>query len=568
MEQEEIPFEIHRYDDDKEIRIKPLTGAEFLHPGQFFFYNIVEKADWSRLTPEGPTMVKIPLGVCGFVITLPTEIKRIKLKDGRPLKNSTRYTQLNYVFLQCERAEFDPKNKQFIIKPEYRIIPLDGQHHEDLLATIGRTTETSSTYPELPVSWDFIEEFRKHEIKPVDPVELYQRLITKISEYVDTTEDNIKVVALWTIGTYFYQLFDAYPFLFFYGLWQSGKTKMLTLLSLLSFLGCMDIDVSESSFFRMAEDFGMTLLIDETEYLREGETAKALKKLIYARYKKTGGYVQRVEGDKHKYVRNFKIYGPLAIASVRDVDPLIADRSIRIVLWRGKDREKMKKWPQKEDPEFQELRDDLYRLMLQYWKKVDQYYRELSDGWLVGREWELWRPLAAIAKLVGEEDIQRISETMSQQKQKMMLTEKIELVVLKALAQIVTEDGWYSNRKIREVLVDGLDEDEKNEMRKILSAKKLGEVISSFGFERRRTGSGYEYFLQREKVLDLAERWGISIEQRSLEEGQVEGQEEDDEAEETEAGGVCELCGRIAMKAYKVKGHYVCEYCLDDAYSL
>ena len=69
-------------------------------------------------------------------------------------------------------------------------------------------------------------------------------------------------------------------------------------------------------------------------------------------------------------------------------------------------------------------------------------------------------------------------------------------------------------------------------------------------------------------MLDLAERWGISIEQMSLEEGQVEGQEEDDEAEETEAGGVCELCGRIAMRAYKVKGHYVCEYCLDDAYSL
>jgi len=179
------------------------------------------------------------------------------------------------------------------------------------------------------------------------------------------------------------------------------------------------------------------------------------------------------------------------------------------------------------------------------------------DGWLVGREWELWRPLAAIAKLVGEEDVQRISETISRQKQQMMLAERMELQVLKALAKLVQSDAWYSNRQIREAVLEGLDEEERIEVKKMLTAERLGRIIGSFGFEKRRVSGGYEYYLSRDLVLDLAWRWGITVDQASL-----------DNAVEHDGGGICELCGRLAYKIYLVRGRYACEACRGDAETL
>ncbi|MEM4591750.1 MAG: hypothetical protein QW555_07980 [Nitrososphaerota archaeon] len=525
--------ETRRYiSDDKVIVIKPLN-VNLLHLGQFFGFT---NQHHLFLNPRERKIVA--MGYAGFVVTRIVTVKKVKEKP-RVKTLGEKYTQMNYILMVKE--EFD-KDDNIVLTPI--IEPIDGRHHEKLIQLINATGYLSTTYPEQVVSEEFIRNFEEGKILNIDEREVYQRIVNKILEYSDVEEYKAKIIALWIIGTYFHQLFDAYPFLFLYGMWQSGKTKMLTLLSKLCFLGTMDIDISEASFFRMAEDFCPTLLLDETEYLREGESAKTLKKLIYARYKKSGGYVQRVEGERDKQVRNYRVYGPLAIASIRDVDTLIADRCIRLVLLRGLDKEKMNKWPSDEDPDFQAIRDMLYAIMLTKWKRVREIYKDIKCGEMSGREWELWRPLFTIASFVGE-DICDIALELSRGKLEAMLGEKAEFWIIKALLSLVQEERWYSNREIREkILGDIVDEEERDELKKLLSAERIGKVVTSLGFMKRRSSAGYEYFLNPEGIGRVATAWGIDTVSPSLE----------------TVNGICEYCSREGTVTL-INNRYICNEC-------
>jgi len=200
----------------------------------------------------------------------------------------------------------------------------------------------------------------------------------------------------------------------------------------------------------------------------------------------------------------------------------------------------------------------LYRLMLQEWKNVKQIYNELVYGWLSGREWELWRPLATIARLVGE-DIVEISKKLSVKKTEAMRMTRLELLVIQALVNIVQKDDYYTNREIREEILKGVvDEEDRAEIKKMLTAKKLGAIIDSLSLntERKKTSKGYAYYLSAAEVKDLGERWGIYPETESLE-AHVNNEEKDEEAIYYD---ICEMCGKTTY-IRKVGKYYICAEC-------
>src|SRR3989304_10008157 len=68
----------------------------------------------------------------------------------------------------------------------------------------------------------------KEEIDP--KIELgicYENIIEVIKKYMDMPEEQIKIVSVWIIGTYFHDCFDTYPFLFLNAMRGSGKTRLL-----------------------------------------------------------------------------------------------------------------------------------------------------------------------------------------------------------------------------------------------------------------------------------------------------------------------------------------------------
>ncbi|HIE54481.1 MAG TPA: hypothetical protein EYP90_04750, partial [Chromatiaceae bacterium] len=257
-------------------------------------------------------------------------------------------------------------------------------------------------------------------------------------------------VVLWETGTYFYHLFNAYPYVYFGGVKRSGKTKALTLLSLIAFNPVFSTDISGPSLFRLIQTARPTVLIDETEKLANPERAQDIRSLLLSGYKR-GGVAYRTEKNRREAfeVNPYEVYSPKALANIKGLDDVLEDRTHTFIMRRalGPQRDR-KPDAHPETQPWVEIRDLLYRLYLHCWRdiqeiyewlgtwedhakdfkasqsRIDQetrsYLRKIKDE-IKSRDWELWRPILTLAiffqhhgvqglvKEIGELAIQEIS---------------------------------------------------------------------------------------------------------------------------------------------------------------
>ncbi|MEM5883077.1 MAG: hypothetical protein QXQ77_02450 [Candidatus Aenigmatarchaeota archaeon] len=126
----------------------------------------------------------------------------------------------------------------------------------------------------------------------VNPRELYEEIKSIYEQYLDFP--HLDFMTLWTMGTYLFPLFKAYPYVYIGGIKQSGKTKMLHVTSLLAFNSIFSANASTSSIFRLIQNGRCSLFIDETEKLANPERAFDFRSILLQGYK-SGSEVQRVE---------------------------------------------------------------------------------------------------------------------------------------------------------------------------------------------------------------------------------------------------------------------------------
>lgn len=538
---------------EREEYVEALTGVELIRLGQMF--RVVFKKFLQKDSPEAKAEeVEKPVFFSGFVATLPVKHTIIINQEVE-----TKIEWGNYLFLYQMGPHLFAENEQVFA----RMVLLDGQHHETLIKLMNATGTVKSLMPYKPVTDQFIERFKAGPLQPANPAELFKLIKQTILFYQDVDENIAELVALWAMGTYFYMLFDSYPYLYIHGLWQSGKTKLLSLLKLLCFHASLDISVTESSIFRLSDDFGVTLLIDESDYLSDGERAQDIKRLLYARYKREGGVVLRTEGDKKKTVQHYYVYGPLAMANIGGIEQILMDRAITIILWRGRDREKMARWPS-DDATFKQLRDELYVLMLTLWPRVKEIYDQLltDNSWgLAGREWELWRPIVTMAKFVASFAEEGFGDSLLERLRGLcekiininrdMTVDQPQLFLLKALVNLPEKNTYVSLKTLREEVKKLFDEEEWRENEKRFEHKNIGKMLRQLGFtERRRVGQGYEYYISADMVETLASRWMLRAEESI---GRLFNSE-----------GVCEYCGETAAGNIDENGRYRCQKCQNN----
>jgi len=209
------------------------------------------------------------------------------------------------------------------------------------------------------------------------------------------------VLAVWTVVTYFFPVFLAFPRQDLRGERRTGKSKSLSIQAAVSFNGLLRVSPTPAVLFRLAEPLRPTLCLDEIEGLA-GDEKREILAILNAGYR-AGGRVDRCEGDDH-IVKSYNIYTPVALAGITGLNAVTEDRCITIVMARGKDRARLNADVDPTDPRLAEIRDLCYRLALLRWQEVAETYRTLTlPDWLVGRERELWRPLLAVAHLADRE---------------------------------------------------------------------------------------------------------------------------------------------------------------------
>lgn len=166
--------------------------------------------------------------------------------------------------------------------------------------------------------------------------ELYDRIESVLRKYCDLREEYYNIITLWIIGTWFHKSFNTYPYLFLNAMKSSGKSRLLNLMSHITWNGMVVISISEAVLFRTAQF--RTFLIDEFETVANKEKL-ALRELLNSAYKK-GGVVERAYKEKTKNRENIKIerfptYCPIAMANINGMDNVLADRCISLTLERS-----------------------------------------------------------------------------------------------------------------------------------------------------------------------------------------------------------------------------------------
>lgn len=264
------------------------------------------------------------------------------------------------------------------------------------------TISKDSTPPFLRDRWNF-ERLRTFLSNPLPPENLFGELVKAFKKYLDLPDEAYKLLAAWTVGTYFSHVFSAYPFINSFGPKETGKSKVLTVLQSVCFNADKSRDITAAALGDIVEGKRGTVLIDQAESLD-----KNLIGLLADSYKKSGGKRRVIDTSNNKRnPREFSTYGPKAFATTKDLDPDLRDRCIRLRMVRTS-----KPLPDMEgyEPEWGELRDALYRFSLLNFKEVRKHYLENQETG--NRVKELWKPLEAVLKALHleEEEIAQIKE--------------------------------------------------------------------------------------------------------------------------------------------------------------
>ena len=240
--------------------------------------------------------------------------------------------------------------------------------------------------------------------EPVGGDRLAETLAVVVKQYLVLSDATADVIALWVMHTWCVNAFTMSPRLAITSPTKGcGKTTVLRLLNHIARRAKRAGSISPPALFRTIEQFQPTVLLDETEkYVEHGSDLHALLNEGHCK----GGAVLRVLGEKLE-LREFSVFGAMAFARNGRLPDDLEQRSIVIEMQR-----------RRADESLSELRDDRSEPLQQVAKMCARWADEYAgivadtdpDMEMINRNRDNWRPLFAIANVIGEEWPNRIRE--------------------------------------------------------------------------------------------------------------------------------------------------------------
>jgi energy-coupling factor transporter ATP-binding protein EcfA2 len=235
---------------------------------------------------------------------------------------------------------------------------------------------------------------------------VFDALMASLRRYVHHGDDTSYVVdVLWAMGTYFYRMWNAYPYLALHGEKGAGKSTLLTWLSAVCFNAEFVVNTSEASLYRSIQAKAPTLLIDEQEGLNSSKAAKETKADLMGILKsgyKSGAKVARQDMDQKERTRYFDVYSPKALAAIELFEDVLENRAILTFMNRKPAAVQLDDDGAiitRDRGEFGPLRDMLYLLLMERAGDIPKITARVQMDY-ANRMRELLRPLYAMAALV------------------------------------------------------------------------------------------------------------------------------------------------------------------------
>lgn len=270
-------------------------------------------------------------------------IPKIKVSQYFNIRNNDGY----FYFMNYKQDGDSLRRLPFLIRNDKTLIRLDLLKRKDpqCLLLVDNKYELPVEVPEAimdPDECSLTQESVYQYIdgnvpkKELEPKNLIDILTGYYRKFYYTTDDSIyKILALYTMMTYYYELFDSIPYLFINGKKGSGKSVLGSALHLLCFNAKMATDISDASLFRMTSLEGGTLILDEMEQLtsRKRGTESTMGVVLKGGYKRASN-VYRADTEIALKTNRYDSYGPKVIINIFGLDDVIKDRCIPINTFR------------------------------------------------------------------------------------------------------------------------------------------------------------------------------------------------------------------------------------------
>lgn len=379
--------------------------------------------------------------------------------------------------------------------------------------------------------------------------ECYELVKDIILEYIDINEKYLPILALWIIGSWIHKEFISFPYLYVNAMRGSAKSRLLGLIMSLTKDGEILISPTEAVLFRQNNP----LAIDEFESVGKKEKS-TIRELLNASYKK-GVKIKRARKVKNllgeqQVIETFEPYRPIVIANIWGMEEVLEDRCISIILEKSANKSVTKLM---EDfltfEPIQTFKNRLCELFsvgsacrygkIRYigWhnyiktkytlstlttlptltytstpisnfnEKDTDFFKKIDGVDIDGRNLELFFPLYLIAKIIGEDVLDRIIEVSKGIVKERKLEEYTESRDVLLFGFICKEDykeeEWVKVKNITNLfkfyVEDLFDEDDKwlNNMWVGRALKRLNLIK-----EKRRVGEGIEVVIDIKKAQE------------------------------------------------------------------
>ncbi|MBA3869961.1 MAG: hypothetical protein H0X30_12510 [Anaerolineae bacterium] len=349
------------------------------------------------------------------------------------------------------------------------------------------------------------------------PADVFNAIHQLFTTYVDfRSEVESRILTLWTIGTYFYTMFPAYPYLALNGPKNSGKSTVLRVLQPLAFNMVTTSDPTGPSMFRLIHYTRCTVGIDEAERYHNPKDPgmQQIRQLLNSGYKQ-GMPAIRLIGEDMK-PQAFDVYSPKILAAIMGLEDILASRCIAIPMRRTD--KKMPGFP----PDFDgaALRHQLYMLTLLHFQPIYTNYFERPElHKLHNRSGELWSPLVSLAAFFEEVGglvglLDAISDAASwdeQLSEGKALSEREEAVLqaLDVMTQAKETMVWIRASALRDQVARLLGQS----LEQMGHTQWIGHILKRLHLldesKRKRDTDGMVYAVDPTEVRDMMRRYEV-----------------------------------------------------------
>jgi len=240
---------------------------------------------------------------------------------------------------------------------------------------------------------------------PEDGASVLDDLAAFIRRYVVLAPEQADAIALWLVHTHAIEAAAATPYLAITSAEKrSGKTRLLEVLELLAHRAWLTGRCTAAVLVRKLDATAPTLLLDEGDAAFKGEKefSEALRAILNAGHRRgaVASICVRQGGDWVD--RDFRVFGPKAIAAIGRLPDTVLDRSIPIHMKRRAPGEQVDRFRRRHAEKLaQPLRErtERWAAYLDSLKTAQPVIPEALDD----RAADSWEPLLAIADAAGGE---------------------------------------------------------------------------------------------------------------------------------------------------------------------